>query len=134
MRACGTWARRATGIRARSLRRVAPLPIPFDRPVHLAGTMFPLRRGTGDPATRIDGHVAWRTARTADGPVTIRLAQVSPDLIEAEAWGPGAEAGLASAPGLVGALDDDTGFDPSPHPSLPRLRAARACASPTRPT
>ena len=92
------------------------LPIPFDRPVDLAGTLFPLRRGTGDPTTRIDGNVVWRTARTADGPVTIRLAQMAPHLVEAGAWGPGAEAGLAAAPGLAGALDDDAGFDPSAHP------------------
>jgi 3-methyladenine DNA glycosylase/8-oxoguanine DNA glycosylase len=97
---------------------VAPLPIPFDRPVDLAGTLFPLRRGTGDPTTRIDGAVAWRTARTADGPVTIRLAQVAPDLVEADAWGPGAQAGLAAAPGLAGALDDDRGFDPTSHDVL----------------
>jgi 3-methyladenine DNA glycosylase/8-oxoguanine DNA glycosylase len=97
---------------------VEPLPIPFDRPVDLAGTMFPLRRGTGDPTTRIDGHVVWRAARTADGPVTIRLAQVASDLVEADAWGPGADAGLAAAPGLAGALDDDGGFDPTPHPVL----------------
>jgi 3-methyladenine DNA glycosylase/8-oxoguanine DNA glycosylase len=95
---------------------MARLPIPFDRPVDLASTLFPLRRGIGDPTTRIDGSVVWRTARTADGPVTIRLAQVAPDLVEADAWGPGDEAGLAAAPGLAGALDDDAGFDPSPHP------------------
>ncbi len=95
---------------------MTPLPIPFERPVDLAGTMFPLWRGTGDPTTRIDAHVAWRTARTADGPVAIRLVQVASDLVAAEAWGPGAEAGLEAAPGLVGALDDDASFDPSPHP------------------
>ena len=95
---------------------MTPLAIPFDRPVDLAGTLFPLRRGTGDPTTLIDGNVVWRTARTADGAVTIRLAQLAPDLVEADAWGPGAEAGLAAAPGLAGALDDWTGFDPSPHP------------------
>jgi 3-methyladenine DNA glycosylase/8-oxoguanine DNA glycosylase len=105
---------------------VTSLSIPFDRPVDLTGTMFPLRRGTGDPTTQIDGHVAWRTARTADGPVTIRLTQVTSDLIEAEAWGSGAEAGLASAPGLAGALDDDTGFDPSAHPVVAEIaRGAR---------
>ncbi len=97
---------------------MAPLRIPFDRPVDLAGTLFPLRRGTGDPTTRIDGAVAWRTARTADGPVTIRLEQVAPDSIEAEAWGAGAEAGLAAAPGLAGALDDGAGVDPTPHPPV----------------
>ena len=107
------------------------LSIPFDRPVDLAGTMFPLRRGTGDPTTRIDGHVAWRTARTPDGPVTIRLTQVASDLLEAEAWGSGAEAGLASAPGLAGALDDDTGFDPGAHPVVAAI-ARRAQVRLTR--
>jgi 3-methyladenine DNA glycosylase/8-oxoguanine DNA glycosylase len=97
------------------------LPIPFDRPVDLAGTLFPLRRGTGDPTTRIDGNVAWRTARTPDGPVTIHLAQVAPALVEADAWGPGAEAGLAAAPGLAGALDDDSDFDPGAHPVVAEI-------------
>jgi 3-methyladenine DNA glycosylase/8-oxoguanine DNA glycosylase len=100
---------------------VARLAITFDRPVDLAGTLFPLRRGTGDPTARIDGRVAWWTARTADGPGTIRLSQAAPDLVEAEAWGPGAEAGLAAASGLAGALDDETGFDPSPHPALAEI-------------
>jgi 3-methyladenine DNA glycosylase/8-oxoguanine DNA glycosylase len=100
---------------------VTPLPIPFDRPVDLAGTLFPLRRGTGDPTTLIDGDVVWRSARTADGPVTIRLAQVAPDLVEAESWGPGAQAGLAAAPGLAGALDDDAGFDPAAHPVVAEI-------------
>ncbi|MEP6477177.1 MAG: DNA-3-methyladenine glycosylase 2 family protein [Actinomycetota bacterium] len=95
---------------------MAPLPIPFDRPVDMAGTLFPLRRGIGDPTTRIHGRVAWRTARTSAGPVTIRLTQVSPALIEADTWGPGAEAGIAFAPALAGALDDRAGFDPSLHP------------------
>jgi 3-methyladenine DNA glycosylase/8-oxoguanine DNA glycosylase len=108
------------------VRTVAPLSIAFDRPVDLAGTLFPLRRGTGDPTTRIDGHVAWRTARTADGPVTIRLAQTSIRSIEAMAWGPGAEAGLAAAPGIAGATDDDAGFDPSLHPVV--QEAARRSA------
>ena len=101
--------------------RPPPLPIPFDRPVDLAGTLFPLRRGTGDPTAVIDGTVAWRTARTADGPVTIRLEQTGPDLVEARAWGPGAEAGLAAAPGLAGAADDDAGFDPGAHPAVAEI-------------
>ena len=109
---------RSVVARARSLVRVTPLPIPFDRPADLAGTIFPLRRGTGDPTTRIDGGVVWRTARTSDGPVTIRLTQVSPRLVQAEAWGSGAEAGLEAAPGLAGALDDDARFDPGAHPAV----------------
>ena len=95
---------------------MAPLPITFDWPVDLARTLFPLRRGAGDPTARIEGGIAWWTARTVDGPATIRLAQVAPDRVEADAWGPGAEAGIAAAPGLAGGLDDDSGFDPARHP------------------
>ena len=110
---------------------MAPLPIAFDRPVDLAGTLFPLRRGTGDPTARIEGNLAWWTARTTDGPATIRLEQIAPDLVEAAAWGPGAEAGLAAAPGLAGAIDDETGFDPSAHPVVAEI-ARRAHVRLTR--
>ncbi len=97
--------------------------IAFDRSVDLAGTLFPLRRGTGDPTATIDGHVAWRTARTDDGPATVRLVQTRSNAVEAQAWGPGADAVLAAAAGLAGALDDTAGFDPSLHPVV--LEASR---------
>ena len=61
-----------------------------------------MRVGLGD---------AWRAMRTTDGPATLHLRSFGYD-IRAEAWGPGADRALDAAPGLVGALDDDTGFEP----------------------
>jgi 3-methyladenine DNA glycosylase/8-oxoguanine DNA glycosylase len=80
-------------------------------PIDLAGTLFPLCRGAGDPTMRVGRGDVWRTMRTPDGPATLRLRSSGSD-IRAEAWGPGAERALDGAPGLVGALDDDTGFEP----------------------
>ena len=49
-----------------------------------------------------------------------------------EAWGPGADWALEAAPALVGALDDDAGFEPL-HPVVEdlhrRLRGLRICRS-----
>ena len=61
-----------------------------------------MRIGLGD---------AWRAMRTPDGPATLHLRSFGYD-IQAEAWGPGAEWALDSAPGLVGAFDDDSAFEP----------------------
>ena len=47
--------------------------IPVEEPYDLAATLFPLRRGTGDPTMRIERHETWRAARTPEGPVTLRL-------------------------------------------------------------
>ena len=80
-------------------------------PIDLAGTLFPLCRGAGDPTMRVGRNDAWRTMRTPAGPATLHLRSFGAD-IRAEAWGPGAEWALDGAPGLVGALDDDTGFEP----------------------
>jgi 3-methyladenine DNA glycosylase/8-oxoguanine DNA glycosylase len=86
-------------------------------PIDLAATLFPLRRGYGDPTTRIRGREAVRALRTADGPAVVHLRSTDRATIEAEAWGPGAGAALDAAPGLVGALDDDAGFVPA-HPAV----------------
>ena len=93
---------------------------PPDGPIDLAGTLFPLRRGYQDPTTVIAGTEALRALRTPDGAATIHLRAVGP-LIEAEAWGPGADRVLADAPDLVGANDDWTGFEPH-HEVVRRLR------------
>lgn len=79
-------------------------------PIDLASTLFPLRRGTNDPTTRIDGAEAWRAIRTPDGPASLHVRAEGPHEIRAEAWGPGASWALDHAPGLVGAEDDDSGF------------------------
>ena len=80
------------------------------------------RRGFGDPTYRIEGEGPgarhWRGIRTPTGPATLMI-QALPRLGEvvAEAWGPGADWALGSVPGLLGAHDDPSGFEPR-HPVL----------------
>jgi endonuclease III len=83
--------------------------IPVEEPYDLAGTLFPLRRGTGDPTMRIEERLAWRASRTPDGPVTLLLEQMS-GAVRATAWGAGSAWALDHAPGLIGAEDDGSAF------------------------
>ena len=46
----------------------------------------------------------------------MRLQQTGPTEVRVDAWGPGAAQALADAPGVLGELDDVTGFDPPPGP------------------
>jgi 3-methyladenine DNA glycosylase/8-oxoguanine DNA glycosylase len=82
---------------------------PITRPVDLPRTLFPLRRGIGDPTMRVNGREAWRATRTHSGPATFRLA-LEGDRLVAEAWGPGADEALERAPGWAGLRDDDHDF------------------------
>jgi 3-methyladenine DNA glycosylase/8-oxoguanine DNA glycosylase len=83
--------------------------IPIEEPYDLAGTLFPIRRGTGDPTMRIEDRVAWRASRTPDGPATLLLEQTD-GAVRATAWGSGAAWALDHAPGLIGAEDDVSTF------------------------
>lgn len=102
-----------------------------DGPLDVRRTLYPLRRGPGDPAFRItrDGTV-WRAGRTPAGPGTLRLTG-SPAAIEGHAWGPGAEWLLDALPALLGADDDPSAFVPrhrlvhTAHRRNPGLRLAR---------
>jgi 3-methyladenine DNA glycosylase/8-oxoguanine DNA glycosylase len=85
--------------------------VPVEEPYDVFATLFPLRRGTGDPTMRIDGREAWRAARTSDGPVTVRL-EHRPGAVRATAWGAGATWALERAPELIGAFDDVSAFEP----------------------
>jgi 3-methyladenine DNA glycosylase/8-oxoguanine DNA glycosylase len=85
--------------------------IPVEEPYDLAGTLFPLRRGTGDPTMRIEGREVWRAARTPEGPVTLRLRHAD-GTVAASAWGRGTAWALNHAPGLIGADDDLSAFEP----------------------
>jgi 3-methyladenine DNA glycosylase/8-oxoguanine DNA glycosylase len=85
--------------------------ISVEGPYDLAGTMFPLRRGTGDPTMRIEGGEVWRAARTPEGPATLRL-EHDGDTVDATAWGTGAGWALEHAPELIGAADDVSAFEP----------------------
>ena len=53
----------------------------------------------------------WRAMRTPDGPATFYVRSFGFD-IRAEAWGPGADWALDHAPGMIGATDDASGFEP----------------------
>ena len=82
-----------------------------ERPVDLARTLFPLRRGTGDPTMRIGSGEAWRATRTPEGPATVHVS-VDGAGLRAEAWGTGAVWALDHAPSFVGLTDDDSQFQP----------------------
>jgi 3-methyladenine DNA glycosylase/8-oxoguanine DNA glycosylase len=86
--------------------------IELDGPLDLFRTLFPLRRGTGDPTFRIDGSSGVWTTRTPDGPATVAVRQTRADRVEATAEGPGRDVGLERAPGVIGALDDPSAFVP----------------------
>jgi 3-methyladenine DNA glycosylase/8-oxoguanine DNA glycosylase len=112
---------------------MATRTIPLTEPIDLAGTLFPLVRGRGDPTMRLDGAEAIRALRTPDGPATLRVRALA-DRIDCEAWGPGAARALDGAPAFVGALDDWSTFRAHDdvvarlrheHPGL-RLTASRA--------
>lgn len=81
-------------------------------PVSLELALGPLQRSSGDPTQRRDADGAWwRTARTPDGPGSVRLRAVD-GVVEVSAWGPGADWLVAGAPRLLGAEDDPGGFHP----------------------
>jgi 3-methyladenine DNA glycosylase/8-oxoguanine DNA glycosylase len=115
---------------------MATRTIPLTEPIDLAGTLFPLVRGLGDPTMRVRGDEAIRALRTADGPATVR-AHAFADRVDCEAWGPGAALALEDAPAFVGAIDDWSSFRPHDdvvarlrreHPGL-RLAASRAVSA-----
>ncbi|HLS77170.1 MAG TPA: DNA-3-methyladenine glycosylase 2 family protein [Nocardia sp.] len=105
------------------------------RPVDLAHTLAPLRRGQGDPCTHRDdagGH--WQAVRTPAGPVTYRLVQHGRDTVHARAWGPGAQLFLDELEIMLCLdenLDDFTPEHPlvrdahRRHPGLRMLRTRR---------
>ncbi|GAA6527291.1 DNA-3-methyladenine glycosylase 2 family protein [Intrasporangium sp. DVR] len=90
-----------------------------DRAVSLAAQLSAFQRGAGDPTSRwgADGSFT-RAAQTPDGPGTLRLVgDPGRSAIRCAAWGPGAEWLLESVPGLLGAGDDPSGFQPR-HPAV----------------
>lgn len=74
----------------------------------LHATLSPHLRGRYDPCHRVDSAGAhWRTWRTPDGPVTLRLrADAHAGEIDVQAWGSGASWALDGVPALLGSDDD----------------------------
>jgi 3-methyladenine DNA glycosylase/8-oxoguanine DNA glycosylase len=88
------------------------------RPVDLRATLGPLRRGAGDPTSRVADGALWLTARTPDGAGTQRLRRTGTSSVEAAAWGPGAVWLLETLPALLGAGDEAADDFRPDHPLL----------------
>ncbi|MBM9462546.1 DNA-3-methyladenine glycosylase 2 family protein [Aeromicrobium sp. YIM 150415] len=94
-------------------------------------SLSPLRRGPYDPTFRRRGDEIWNAVRSPEGPATLRLRQLTPALVEADVWGPGAEWAAHRLPELLGAADDPESFTPSDalladlHRRTPGLRLPR---------
>jgi 3-methyladenine DNA glycosylase/8-oxoguanine DNA glycosylase len=95
--------------------------------IDLAAVLAPLRHGGSDPTHRRDRTGAvWRTSRTPDGPATTALRlDRSAGVVEATAWGPGADWSLVALPDLLGGSDDPAGFEPR-HPVLREVHRRHA--------
>ncbi|MGQ0837314.1 DNA-3-methyladenine glycosylase family protein [Actinokineospora sp.] len=91
-----------------------------DGPLDVAALLRPLRRGGGDPTLRRTDAGAWFAANTAAGPGTLRL-RVAGGEVHSTAWGPGADVLLDGVPALLGAHDDDSGFE-AHHPLIAEAR------------
>lgn len=77
-------------------------------------TLFPLRRGPGDPCFQVgDDGAIWRTSLLGSGSVTARISRAAPDAVECTAWGSGAEEFLEALPVMLGANDDASNFVPT---------------------
>lgn len=83
----------------------------FTRAIDLVGTLSGVLQGPASLSGRVVDGVVWRATRSPAGPCTIRL-ELSEQQLDATAWGDGAEAALDALPSLVGAHDDDSGFEP----------------------
>jgi 3-methyladenine DNA glycosylase/8-oxoguanine DNA glycosylase len=92
------------------------------RPLDLAATMAPHRRGRGDPTFRVDAAGIWRIQRTPSGAATLLLRQGSDGVVHARAWGDGATWCIARVPSLLGAEDDWSALDLGAHPALAEVR------------
>jgi 3-methyladenine DNA glycosylase/8-oxoguanine DNA glycosylase len=106
--------------------------VTFPGVVSLGITLFPLRRGPGDPCFQVgDDGTIWRTSLLRSGSVTARISRAAADAVECTAWGSGAEEFLDALPAMLGAEDDPSDFAPvnpivaAAHRRLPHLRLGR---------
>jgi len=106
--------------------------VTFPGAVSPRNTLFPLRRGPGDPCFRVDTDGAiWRTSLLDSGSVTARISRAAVDAVDCTAWGAGADEFLDRLPALLGAHDDLAGFEPvdpivvEAYRRVPHLRLGR---------
>jgi 3-methyladenine DNA glycosylase/8-oxoguanine DNA glycosylase len=88
----------------------ATFDLPF--PLDLELTLGAYRRGAHDPTIRVDGHEAWRAARTPAGAASLHLC-LERSRVRATAWGPGATWTVEHVPDLLGFRDEPQMFTPS---------------------
>ncbi|QQQ80911.1 DNA-3-methyladenine glycosylase 2 family protein [Saccharothrix sp. 6-C] len=91
-------------------------------PLDVGALLMPLRRGAGDPTFRAGADGVWLAATTPTGPGTLRVRVTG--VVEADAWGEGAEWLLDGLPALLGAEDDDSAFE-CHHPLVAETRRRR---------
>jgi len=92
-----------------------------DFALDLYALLAPLRRGGGDPTFRItDTGLTWLVANTDAGVGTLAL-RAGESEVRAAAWGDGGPVLLDGLPRLLGAEDDDSGFE-AHHPIVADLR------------
>ena len=97
--------------------------------VDLSATFFPMRRGTGDPTTRIARGEVWRATRTPGGPATVRFANARGGAT-VRAWGDGGPWVLERAEDWLGLADGAGAFDPPPGTVRDAWRNARGVRIP----
>ncbi|MGC1803758.1 MAG: DNA-3-methyladenine glycosylase 2 family protein [Mycobacterium sp.] len=87
--------------------------VTFPDVVSPAITLFPLRRGPGDPCFQVgnDGAI-WRTSLLSSGSVTARITRAAANAVDCTAWGSGADEFLDALPAMLGADDDPSDFTP----------------------
>ncbi len=85
------------------------LDLSLDQPLDVRRTLLIHWRGPGDPTWRFETSRIWWATRTGDGPAVLAVAtgqELARGRLRLDAWGPGADAVLADAPGLLGLHDD----------------------------
>lgn len=88
-------------------------------PLDLGLTLGPLAHGRGDRTIRLARGECWIAIRTLAGGATLHLRHVEQRVVEARAWGGGAEPALDGVPGLIGETD-------APEQLVARHRVLRA--------
>jgi 3-methyladenine DNA glycosylase/8-oxoguanine DNA glycosylase len=96
---------------------------PITGPYDFVETTRLLRTGRNDPTVVREPDGLWRTARTDDGPVTVRFV-LERDAVVAHAWGPGADAVGPHLPRWIGL--HEAPWSLSGHPVVERLQREHA--------